>query len=49
MKKSKKEKMNRDYNILLSMKGEINLRCSSLKSNKAYSRKTKHKGKQYDS
>ena len=38
----------RDYNILKSYRREINLRTRKVKNKKKYTRKQKHKGKNYD-
>lgn len=38
----------RDYNILLHLRGEINLGTKTVKDRKKYSRKMKHKSKGFD-
>jgi hypothetical protein len=37
----------RDLNILLLAKGEVNMKQKSIKSKRAYTRKSKHKNKEY--
>jgi len=47
MKNKQKQPKQRDYNILLSIKGEISLRERKI-PNKKYSRKCKHKRRTHE-
>jgi len=47
MKSLQEPSVGRDLNILLLAKGEVNMKQKSIKSKKAYTRKQKHKNKEY--